>query len=288
MKWKDLPIEIQNKMLDEQEKQWNPRSPKPFVEKLTVGQTEGGFNWSETIDDYDMWWEILRGGNIEEFYKKYPKATLPEKWFIKVTRDNYNILGEWANNNKVSPDSGDYVTSNAVDFNLHSENVCQSNHLKKLLSGGGTKKGFEEITIEQFKEHILKDTTTTDNRFPFQLTEQDAKEIIKVACAGWKEKLVDRWKNILMNEVYMLSEEEYKEMRKACTEEQHKLFDKIFGIDEKWCPDNLYWVRLTGKHEWSLKYAAADVGNFYVNQQTAGYTSQFPIYQLATGVKLPS
>jgi hypothetical protein len=73
-----------------------------------------------------------------------------------------------------------------------------------------------------------------DNRFPFLLSTDNAQKIISIACSSWKEKLADRWaKTIVLDGTIEITEDFYKEMRKACTAEQHKLFDEIFGKDVK-------------------------------------------------------
>lgn len=77
-------------------------------------------------------------------------------------------------------------------------------------------------------------TENMDNRFPFELTEKDAKRIVDIACSGWKPRLSEKWGAKLLENGYVTIEEPfYKEMRKACTDEQHELFDEIFGKDEE-------------------------------------------------------
>lgn len=57
-----------------------------------------------------------------------------------------------------------------------------------------------------------------------------AQDIINIACNTWKPKLANEWaKSIVLNEDIEVSDSFYKEMRKACTIDQHKLFDEIFG-----------------------------------------------------------
>lgn len=89
-------------------------------------------------------------------------------------------------------------------------------------------------------EYHLKDgklvpvkTANMDNRFPFKLSQDQAKRIVKIACSSWKDKLFGKWgKELLFNNSITITEEFYQEMRAACTTEQHKLFDEIFGADK--------------------------------------------------------
>lgn len=109
-----------------------------------------------------------------------------------------------------------------------------------------------EITFEQFKKYILKqdnmDTTNIDKRFPFYLQPVNAQTIINIACSTWKPKLASMWaNNIVLNKSIEISEEFYKEMRNACTVEQHTLFDSIFGKDIEEFPYKVNdWITIDG------------------------------------------
>ena len=74
IKFKDLPVEIQQRMLDEQVRQGNTRNEKVFVERLYAPKSQGGFAWAQSVEGTDFWTEILLKGNFAVFYKKYPKS----------------------------------------------------------------------------------------------------------------------------------------------------------------------------------------------------------------------
>jgi hypothetical protein len=74
--FKDLPIEIQQRMLDEQVRQGNPRNAEVFEADISAATAEGGFLWKESVDGYDFWDKIVFSGNFTEFYAKYPKPPL--------------------------------------------------------------------------------------------------------------------------------------------------------------------------------------------------------------------
>jgi hypothetical protein len=89
-------------------------------------------------------------------------------------------------------------------------------------------KATQEEIIEKFKN---KKEIKMKSRF---LTPQNATRIIEIACSSWKSKLAKKWSvNIVLNSNIEISEEFYKEMRNACTTDQNKLFDEIFGKDEQ-------------------------------------------------------
>ena len=73
IQFKDLPVEIQERMLDEQERQGNKRDAEVFVECIYSARLQGGFLWAQSVEGTDFWTEILFDGNIDVFYEKYPK-----------------------------------------------------------------------------------------------------------------------------------------------------------------------------------------------------------------------
>src|SRR5690554_5238425 len=73
IQFKDLPVEIQERMLDEQVRQGNPRNAEVFEENASAGATVGGFYWTESAEGHIFWEEIILSGNFAIFYEKYPK-----------------------------------------------------------------------------------------------------------------------------------------------------------------------------------------------------------------------
>lgn len=65
-----------------------------------------------------------------------------------------------------------------------------------------------------------------------QITSAQAQQIIDIACSAWKDKLATKWgRKIVFKETIEISDNDYQEMRKACTAPQNELFDDIFGKD---------------------------------------------------------
>jgi hypothetical protein len=78
MKFKDLPIEIQNRMLDYQEAQGNNRDESVFIKDIWRISFRGGFDWHETIEGHDFWAEVIDEDNHKVFFEKYPTQNIPE------------------------------------------------------------------------------------------------------------------------------------------------------------------------------------------------------------------
>lgn len=74
--FKDLPVEIQERMLDEQERQGYPRNAEVFEKAASASPFEGGFLWAQSVEGFDFWNRIIENGDLAEFYKKYPKQKL--------------------------------------------------------------------------------------------------------------------------------------------------------------------------------------------------------------------
>jgi len=66
--WHDLPKEIQEEMLNEQERQGNKRDSGVFIERINAAKRHGGFNWED-----DLWHQVINLGNFAPFYEKFPK-----------------------------------------------------------------------------------------------------------------------------------------------------------------------------------------------------------------------
>ena len=162
---------------------------------------------------------FLNACGIEEEF------VLPEKWCVKVTNENKDVVYRWKLENTRCTtyiSAGYYASYNG-------------------LWGIKISNDMTEITFEQFKKYVLKEnnmnTTNTDKTFPFHLDPHNAQRIIDIACSTWKSKLASMWAhNMVLGKPVEISESFYKEMRSACTNEQHKLFDYIFGKDVEKCP----------------------------------------------------
>lgn len=70
---KDFPIEVVEKMIEEQVKQGNCPNVKVFQDFVTVDVNDGGFTWGNTDDGDDFWMEVIDESNFDLFFEKYPK-----------------------------------------------------------------------------------------------------------------------------------------------------------------------------------------------------------------------
>ena len=70
--WGQLPKEIQEKMLEHQEKQTGKREPQYFINLISEGAPRGGITWEKTPEGYNFWSAII-AGKTDHFYRRYPK-----------------------------------------------------------------------------------------------------------------------------------------------------------------------------------------------------------------------
>jgi hypothetical protein len=199
-----------------------------------------------------------------------------------MTDNSTGIKGEWWK--CINPGGG----VNFTKGKLYQQIVKNYQDIFAFKSNRGID-GWSDFNDDHFvkptKEEIINQFTNKkpvmkkEKRFPFELNEKDYKKIIKAACVGWREKLVAKWGVFIAIDGYTkVTEDFYKEMREACTPEQHILFDEIFGKDEpKWTLADAkdgepVWVKIGDANAWQLRYANGK-GEVYFDQKKFGDTS---------------
>ena len=130
-----------------------------------------------------------------------------------------------------------------------------------------------EITLEQFKKHVLMENNNKNKI----ISSEQAQRIIDIACGNWKNKLSVEWGvSIVLRRDIEIEEHFYKTMRKACTKEQHLVFDEIFGKDvvipEK---GTLVYVTNNLKEMWLMRFYShyeLDSHHCFIDQKKLGGT----------------
>lgn len=85
------PIEVQEKMLERQVEQGNPRDPNVFIQRVSAGKANGGFTWSDTPERHAFWENIVDNEDYSEFFELYPKHPIKpefESLYKKTFRVN--------------------------------------------------------------------------------------------------------------------------------------------------------------------------------------------------------
>lgn len=186
---------------------------------------------------------------------------LPEKWFIKTTEESNDIVCDWYDkikNCKTNRSIGNYYCGD--DYRVQGYMYWLDLKIHMI-------KHYTEITFEQFKKYVLKENMETIKR---KITPQQGQQIINIACNEWKQKLAGVWgKSIVLGNDIEISEEDYVKMRHACTQEQHELFDVIFGKDIADGTPCLVCDQNNGG-DWVLRYSTGHKNMFYNRGEKSG------------------
>jgi hypothetical protein len=140
--FKDLPIEIQNKMLDHQEAQGNKRDECVFIEDIDAGSYGGGFDWCKTIECNIFWEEVIVKGNYELFFEKYPVQNVPELKGILMEVSDFKDFS--------------YSQKREVIGTLNGKHICMACDRSYVVDYNYARliKQPKEITIEEAQEII--------------------------------------------------------------------------------------------------------------------------------------
>ena len=69
----NFPIEIVEKMLQKQYNQVNKKDITVFQNNKKADETHGGFRWSDTIEGYRFWDDVITLSKFDVFFKRYPE-----------------------------------------------------------------------------------------------------------------------------------------------------------------------------------------------------------------------
>jgi hypothetical protein len=207
-------------------------------------------------------------------FKKYvlKEEPLPKKWALKLLCENIDDVNKY----RAQYNKGSFTDPLVIGFEYNYV-VFDPDADQNQLLGSNNINGFPEITTDQFKQFFkqqqqeMKKTRT--------ITPKDAKRIITIACPKWEEILADKWgKAIVLDKQITIPEDDYKNMREACTQPQHELFDEIFGKDKEIYPDGTpCLVRNSDLDGWHFRYANGE-GKFYANGEKSGCASEWKQY----------
>ena len=137
--WNKLPVEIQKRMLDEQERQGNKRDPKPFRIEVCEDKLNGGMNWCETNEGDNFWISVLTK-DFNHFYTEYPKEKLV----------NFCV--------KVNPITLPFLVNIRSTRNINQERINKFPYaiFSRLVKAGGSpnSKG-KELSTQEFLRSII-------------------------------------------------------------------------------------------------------------------------------------
>jgi hypothetical protein len=168
----NFPIEVVQKMIEEQVKQGNEADVTVFQDDNFADTYGGGFSWLDAKDGDDFWFEIISKENFNLFFDRYPnKVTLNHLVYVK---QNGTIKGEdiiellksyggtnYDNLDGESPNSLYYL--NPISKNIELLFVGNTPYLSNMLALGYSevkvKSKLVEITMEEIAEKFGVDVS---------------------------------------------------------------------------------------------------------------------------------
>lgn len=168
-KIKDFPIEVVEKMIEEQVKQGNCPNVEEFQKDATIDANDGGFDWNETDDGMDFWEEVITESNFELFFEKYPKKA--KLVYIvsdsEVGMDIIKTLEKYGgiNSHNYKGDSDDVLYY--IEPNNNTIEMCCLNGTEKLLyevllatyTAIDAEKSMLEVTMEEIAKKFGVDVS---------------------------------------------------------------------------------------------------------------------------------
>ena len=158
---KDMPIEVVEKMIEEQVAQGNCPNVEIFQKNLTADTADGGFNWEDTEDGEDFWMEVIDDGNFELFFEKYPKK--PNLVYIvgdsEIGMDIIKTLEKYGGINEHGYKGTENECVYYIDPNSNFIETCYFKNSPKLwevLMATYTPIDAEESVLEVTMEEIAK------------------------------------------------------------------------------------------------------------------------------------
>ena len=157
---KDFPIEVVEKMIEEQVKQGNCPNVEVFQKYISADAGDDGFSWCQTDDGAEFWIEVLEGGNFDLFFKKYPKKT--NLVYIvgdsEIGMDIIKTLEKYGGINKHEFNGGYNDCIYYIDPNNNYIEICDIKELKlwNVILDTYTPIEVEESVLEVTMEEIAK------------------------------------------------------------------------------------------------------------------------------------
>lgn len=159
---KDFPIEVVEKMIEEQVAQGNYPNVEMFQKYVTADTENGGFDWDKTIDDIDFWREVIGESNFDLFFEKYPKKNKPNLVYIvgdsEVGMDIIKTLEKYGGINEHEYNGGYNDCIYYIDPYNNFIEICDFKELKlwNVILDTYTPIEVEESVLEVTMEEIAK------------------------------------------------------------------------------------------------------------------------------------
>lgn len=173
---------------------------------------------------YGQWNEklFLQCCGIEEITDDFDY----NNWYVRVTEESRPFIKDWMNSIN--------VTSIGYTFSINAGYGKRAGKFESASSEFTKTLSWKEITLEQFKKYILKQTTTDMSQQKLKINVTELLEIHSIACSAWKTKIANQFLIRTDNRQHItFTQQEIDEMFSVATEKQKLVLEKIFGPKQK-------------------------------------------------------
>lgn len=159
---KDFPIEVVEKMIEEQVKQGNCPNVELFQKFANADVSDDGFTWGNTEDGDDFWMEVIDECNFDLFFKKYPKKNKANLVYIvgdsEIGMDIIKTLEKYGGINEHDYNGGYNDCIYYIDPNNNFIEICDIKELKlwNVILDTYTPIEVEESVLEVTMEEIAE------------------------------------------------------------------------------------------------------------------------------------
>ncbi len=183
---------------------------------IDVGEYHVHIEWIDKGDSDQM------NGGYDSYHFK---VIIPEKWCIKITGENRDVVRDWFKEN--GKQWGVMGCLFSIGAFYHNGDVCNGPGRNSIA------KNHIEITFEQFKTHILKQKTVMPEQ-KLRVPITDVLKIYSVACTSWKSKIATDYLPLIDSEQNITFQQHLVDkMFKAATKEQLPVLEEVFGKQSK-------------------------------------------------------
>ena len=159
---------------------------------------------------------------------------LPEKWCIKTNKDeNGKIIGKQFDNQSDNQSDSICYAGNALWYYYHSHNysmqdILTAGELDRSFAESYIRKGYTEITFEQFKKLVLKQNSMESKSIKINIPEgmeidKEKSTFKEIVFKAIEKKLPKSWKELEIIKGYIINSDSYiEECVKCSTVESNK------------------------------------------------------------------
>lgn len=179
---KNFPIEVVEKMVEEQMNQGNKPNVNLFTIDKCATRHEGGFNWERSGDGFLFWEKIIKEELFDIFFERYPRKLKTNKLVYIYNEVNNNgsaiikTLENYGGINKYNMSGNEYNSLYYIEPNTNEIKICRINQDTKLYNL--IKSLFTEVKVD-YIEVTLEDIAKKFNVDVSQLKIKDFVDIQK-------------------------------------------------------------------------------------------------------------